>query len=152
MTLSEEQKELIRSLFKTGMYGIKWDSRIVGSTFIVNYLEELEQAFNDEDLRMMVCYELSPYSNVQELLSASKNHGPYLIPINVQPKMLQCPIEVTDEGVTFYDGYLESSEFVTYDFLKKYYTWQDGTHCGKQGNDVFKWSCFSGVLTMNIKN
>lgn len=150
MTLSEEQKELIRSLFKTGMYGIKWDSWIVGSTYHVESLEELEQVFNDEDLRMIVCYEISPYSNIQELLSTSKNHGPYLIPINVRPKMLQCPIEVTDEGVTFYDGYINSSEFVTYDFLKKCYTWQDGTQCGKQGIDVFRWSSISGVLTMNV--
>ena len=78
MTLSEEQTELIRSLFKKGTYGVKYDSHIVGSTFIVNSLEGLEIAFNDTNLRMIVCYELNPYSNIQELLSESKKHGPYV--------------------------------------------------------------------------
>ena len=35
------------------------------------------------------------------------------------------------EGVTLYNGYMESPEFVKYDVLKKYYTWQDDYPCGK---------------------
>ena len=64
-------------------------------------------------------------------MDKQKYHGPYLIPINVQPKKLKCPIKVTDEGVTLYSGYMESSEFVKYNALKKYYTWQDNYPCGK---------------------
>jgi hypothetical protein len=64
-------------------------------------------------------------------LDKQKYHDPYLIPINVQPKKLKYPIEMTDEGVTLYSGYMESSEFVKYNALKKYYTWQDDYPCGK---------------------
>ena len=46
MTLSEEQKELIRSLFTAGTHGVKWDSLIVGNTCHVNSLEGLEMASN----------------------------------------------------------------------------------------------------------
>lgn len=150
MTLSEEQKELIRSLFKTGTHGVKWDSLIVGSTFIVNSLEELEMAFNDEDLRMIVCYELSPYSNIQELLSASKKHGPYVSIKDTDKYYLMTSIyKITEDDCRValdgnHKGNLNFKEFL------KTCKWQDGSHCGKQGNDIFKWSCFSGVLTMNI--
>ena len=78
MTLSEEQKELIRSLFKKGTYGVKCDSHIVGNTCLVNSLEGLEIVLNDSNLRTIVCYELSPYSNIKELLGASEMHGPYV--------------------------------------------------------------------------
>ncbi len=74
---------------------------------------------------------MKPYETIQELLEGAKIHGPYLIPINIQPKILKYPIEVTDEGITLYNGYMESPEFVKYDVLKKYYTWQDGSPCGK---------------------
>lgn len=71
MTLSEEQKELIRSLFKNGTHGVKCDSYIVGNTCYVNSLEGLEIVLNDTNLRTIVCYKLNPYSNIKELLSAS---------------------------------------------------------------------------------
>ena len=152
MTLSEEQKELIRSLFKTGTHGVKWDSRIVGSTFIVNSLEGLEIAFNDEDLRMIVCYELSPYSNIQELLSASKKHGPY---VNIKDTdkyyLITSIYKISEDDCRVaLEGNHKSN--LNFKELLKTCKWQDGSHCGKQGNDVFRWSCFSGVLTMNIKN
>ena len=150
MTLSEEQKELIRSLFKTGAYGVKWDSRVVGSTFIVNSLEGLEIAFNDDDLRMIVCYELSPYSNIQELLSASKNHGPY---VNIKDTdryyLITSIYKISEDDCRVaLEGNHKSN--LNFEELLKTCKWQDGTHCGKQGNDVFKWSCFSGILTMNV--
>lgn len=154
MTLSEEQKELIRSLFKTGTHGVKWDSFIGGHTYYVNSLEELEDAFNDEDLRMIVCYELNPYSSIQELLSASEKHGPYVITSNNKHYHLITSIRTldTEKGGSiiriildsYYKGALSFKE------LLNSYRWQDGTYCGRQGNDVFRWSCFSGVITMNV--
>lgn len=78
---------------------------------------------------------MNPYETIQELLEDSKIHGLYLIPINIRPKMLIYPIEIKDDGITIYigsGGYGEVySEFVKYDALKKYYTWQDGHPCGK---------------------
>ena len=148
MNLSEEQKELIRSLFKTGTHGVKWDSLIVGNTHYVNSLNELEYAFNDDNLRMIVCYELSPYSNIQELLSASKKHGPY---VNIKDRyyLITSTYNIGDSD---YRVALEGNHKGNLNFKELLNTcrWQDGTHCGKQGNDVFRWSCFSGVITMNI--
>ena len=78
---------------------------------------------------------MKPYETIQELLEDSKIHGPYLIPINIQPKKLIYPIEIKDDGITIYTGsggYGEVySESVKYNALKKYYTWQDGSPCGK---------------------
>jgi hypothetical protein len=152
MKLSEEQKELIRSLFKAGTHGVKWDSLIVGNTYYVNSLEELEAAFNDYDLRMIVCYELSPYSSIQELLSASKRHGPY---VNIKGTdkyyLITSTYKISEDD---YRVALEGDHKGNLNFKELLNTcrWQDGTHCGKQGIDAFRWSCFSGVLTMNIKN
>jgi hypothetical protein len=152
MTLSEEQKELIRSLFKTGTHGVKWDSLIVGNTCHVNSLEGLEIVLNDSNLRTIVCYELSPYSNIKELLSASEMHGPY---VNIKDKdryyLITSIYKVSDDDCRValegnHKGNLNFNE------LLKTCRWQDGTHCGKQGIDAFRWSCLSGVLTMNIKN
>ena len=145
-TLSEEQKDRIRSLFKAGTHGVKWDSFIVGNACHVNSLEGLEIAFNDANLRMIVCYELNPYSSIQELLSESKKHGPY---VNIKGadkyylitsiyKVNEDDCRVALEGN--HKGNLNFKE------LLKSCRWQDGTHCGKQGNDVFRWSCISGEL------
>lgn len=150
MTISEEQKELIRSLFKKGTYGVKCDSSIVGNTCHVNSLEGLEIVLNDTNLRTIVCYELSPYSSIQELLSASKMHGPYVrvndtgtyYLITSIYKIREDDCRVALEGN--HKGNLNFKE------LLKTCMWQDGTHCGKLGIDVFRWSSISGVLTMNI--
>lgn len=151
MTLSKEQKESIRSLFKSGTYGIKWDSSIVGNTHYVNSLNELECAFNDDNLRMIACYELTPYNNIQELLIASKKHGPYVnikytdtyyLITSIYKSGLDNDCRVTLEGNN--KGNLNFREFLNT------CRWQDGTRCGKQGNDVFRWSCFSGVITDNL--
>ena len=151
MTLSEEQKELIRSLFKTGAYGVKWDSLIVGNTYHVNSLEELEQAFNDDDLRMIVCYELSPYSSIRELLSASKNHGPYVKTSGERYYLITSIYKINDSDNDCRVA-LEGNHKGNLNFKELLNTckWQDGTYCGKQGNDVFRWSSISGVLAMNI--
>ena len=152
MTLSEEQKELIRSLFKAGTHGVKWDSHIVGSTCHVNSLEGLEIAFNDTNLRMIVCYELNPYSSIQELLSESKKHGPYVNIKDTDKYYLMTSIyKISEDDCRVA---LEGNHKGNLNFKELLNTcrWQDGTHCGKQGIDVFRWSCFSGVLTMNIKN
>lgn len=151
MTLSEEQKELIRSLFKTGTHGVKWDSFIVGNTYYVNSLEELEAAFNDTNLRMIVCYELSPYSSIQELLSASKKHGPYVKKSGEQYYLITSIYKINDSDNDCRVA-LEGNHKGNLNFKELLNTckWQDGTYCGRQGNDVFRWSCFSGVLTMNV--
>lgn len=150
MALSEEQKELIRSLFKAGTHGVRWDSLIVGNTCHVKSLEELEQVFNDEDLRMIVCYEISPYDNIQQLLNASKFHGPY---VNIKDTdkyyLITSIYKVSDNDCRValegnHKGNLNFKE------LLKTCMWQDGTQCEKQGIDVFRWSSISGVLTMNI--
>ena len=79
--------------------------------------------------------DFKPYGNITEFLDKQKSHGPYLIPINITPKKLIYPIEIKDDGITIYTdsgGYGEVySEFVKYNALKKYYTWQDGYPCGK---------------------
>ena len=152
MTLSEEQKELIRSLFNKGTYGVKCDSHIVGNICRVNSLEGLEIVLNDANLRTIVCYELSPYNSIQELLSASEMHGPYVNIKDTDKYYL-----ITSAYKFSYDDYrvtLEGNHKGNLNFneLLKTCRWQDGTHCGKQGVDVFRWSCLSGVLTMNIKN
>ena len=150
MTLSEEQKELIRSLFKKGTYGVKCDGHIVGSTCHVNSLEGLEIVFNDTNLRTIVCYELSPYSSIQELLSESKKHGPY---VNIKDKdtyyLITSIYKISEDDCRVA---LEGNHKCNLNFkeLLKICKWQDGTHCGKQGIDVFRWSSISGVLTMNI--
>lgn len=147
MTLSEEQKELIRSLFKSGIH-VKWDSRVVGSTYHVKSLEELEQAFNDEDLRMMVCYELNPYSNIQELLSASEMHGPYVIKDTDTYYLITSIYKVSDDCRVALEGNHKGN--LNFKELLNTCRWQDGTHCGKPGNELFRWSCFSGALTINV--
>ena len=150
MTLSEEQKELIRSLFKKGTYGVKWDSHIVGSTCHVNSLEGLEIAFNDTNLRTIVCYELSPYSNIKELLCASELHGPYVNVKNTDTYYLITSIYKISEDdcrVALEGNHKGNLNFK--ELLNKC-QWQDGSQCGKQGIDVFRWSSISGVLTMNI--
>lgn len=150
MTLSEEQKELIRSLFKTGTHGVKWDRLIVGNVCHVNSLEGLEIAFNDTNLRMLVCYELNPYSSIQELLSESKKHGPY---VNIKDTdkyyLITSIYKVSEDDCRVA---LEGNHKGNLNFKELLNTcrWQDGSHCGKQGVDVFRWSCLSGVLTMNI--
>lgn len=131
--VSEEEKDYYRKVFeeRTGVveyaYGWGWVP--------IKTKEELEKLLNTDNI-MNFRYDirvvpLEPYGNITEFLDKQKSHGPYLIPINIQPKMLICPIEVKDEGVTLYDGYMQSSEFVKYDILKKYYTWQDDYPCGK---------------------
>ena len=149
MTLSEEQKELIRSLFKKGTYGVKCDGHIVGRTFHVNSLEGLEIAFNDTNLRTIVCYELSPYNNIQQLLSASEMHGPYVKMSGERYYLITSIYKVSDDDCRVA---LEGNHKGNLNFKELLNTckWQDGTHCGVQGIDVFRWSSISGVLTMNI--
>lgn len=149
MTLSEEQKELIRSLFKKGTYGVKCDGHIVGSTCHVNSLEGLENAFNDPNLRTIVCYELSPYSNIKELLGASEMHGPYVKMPGERYYLITSIYKVSDDDCRVA---LEGNHKGNLNFKELLNTcmWQDGTHCGKQGIDAFRWSSISGVLTMNV--
>lgn len=148
-TLSEEQKELIRSLFKAGTHGVKWDSFIVGNTCYVNSLEGLEITFNDMNLRMLVCYELNPYCSIQELLSESKKHGPYVNIKGTDTYYLITSIYKVNEDD--YRVALEGNHKGNLNFkeLLKTCRWQDGTQCGKQGDDVFRWSSISGVITIN---
>ena len=131
--VSEEEKDYYRKVFeeRTGVveyaYGWGWVP--------INTKEELEKLLNTDNI-MNFRYDirvvpLEPYSNITEFLDKQKSHGPYLIPINTQPKTLKYPIEVKDDGVSLYNGFWQSSEFIKYDVLKKYYTWQDDYPCGK---------------------
>jgi hypothetical protein len=125
--LSEEEKKYFREVFEEKnsiieySYGFGW--------IPVKTKDELERIIStDYNFRIV---DFKPYGDITEFLDKQKYHDPYLIPINVQPKKLKYPIEMTDEGVTLYSGYMESSEFVKYNALKKYYTWQDNYPCGK---------------------
>lgn len=146
MVLSEEQKELICSLFKAGTHGVKWDSLIVGNTCHVNSLEGLEITFNDANLRMLVCYELIPYSSIQELLNKSKKHGPYVNIKGTDKYYLITSIYKINEDDCRVALEGDHKSNLNFKELLKLCRWQDGTPCGKYGNDVFRWSCFSGVL------
>ena len=92
--------------------------------------DKLECVLNSTNYLIRII-DIKPYSNITEFLDSQKSHGPYLIPINTQPKTLKYPIEVKDEAITLYNSYWQSPEFEKYDVLKKYYTWQDGYPCGK---------------------
>lgn len=126
--LSEEEKKYFREVFEEKnsiieyAYGWGW--------IPIKTKDELERILNSTDYSIRII-DFEPYGNITEFLDKQKSHGPYLIPINVQPKILKYPIEVKDEGVTLYNGYMESPEFIKYDVLKKYYTWQDNYPCGK---------------------
>lgn len=126
--LSEEEKKYFRKIFEEKnsiieyAYGWGWVP--------IKTKDELERILNSTDYSIQII-DFEPYRNITEFLYKQKSHGPYLIPINTQPKTLKYPIEVTDEGVTLYSGYMDSSEFVNYNALKKCYTWQDGYPCGR---------------------
>jgi hypothetical protein len=131
MKLSEEEKKHYREVFEEKnsiieySYGIGW--------IPVKTKDELERIISaDYNFRIV---DFKPYGNITEFLDKQKYHGPYLIPINIQPKKLIYPIEIKDDGITIYTGsggYGEVySEFVKYNALKKCYTWQDNYPCGK---------------------
>ena len=129
--LSEEEKKYFQEVFEEKnsiivySYGFGW--------IPVKTKDELERIINTDYNFRIVDFE--PYGNITEFLDKQKYHGPYLIPINITPKKLIYPIEIKDDGITIYTGsggYGEVySEFVKYNALKKYYTWQDGYPCGK---------------------
>lgn len=128
MKLSEEEKKHFREIFEEKNSIIEYAN---GWGWIpIKTKDELEHILNSTDYSIRII-DFEPYGNITEFLDKQKSHGPYLIPINTQPKTLKYPIEVTDEGVTLYSGYMQSSKFVKYDVLKKYYTWQDNYPCGK---------------------
>lgn len=128
MKLSEEEKKYFREVFEEKNSIIEYAN---GWGWIpIKTKDELECILNSTDYSIQII-DFEPYGNITEFLDKQKSHGPYLIPINIQPKKLIYPIEVNDEGVTLYNGYMESPEFVKYDVLKKYYTWQDNYPCGK---------------------
>lgn len=126
--LSEKEKNYFREVFEeknsiiefSDCYG--WEP--------ITTKDKLECVLNSTNYLIHII-EIKPYSNINEFLDKQKSHGPYLIPINIEPKVLKYPIEVKDDGVSLYNGYWQSSEFVKYEILKKYYTWQDGYPCGK---------------------
>lgn len=128
MKLSEEEKKHYREVFEEKNSIIEYAN---GWGWVpIKTKDELERILNSTDYSIRII-DFEPYGNITEFLDKQKSHGPYLIPINVRPKTLKYPIEVNDEGVTLYNEYMESAEFVKYDALKKYYTWQDDYPCGK---------------------
>ena len=128
MKLSEEGKKHYREVFEEKNSIIEYAN---GWGWVpIKTKDELERILNSTDYSIRII-DFEPYGNITEFLDKQKSHGPYLIPINIQPKKLIYPIEVTDEGVTLYNGYMQSAEFVKYNALKKYYTWQDDYPCGK---------------------
>ena len=126
--LSEKEKNYFREVFEEKNSIIEFSDGYGWEPITTK--DKLECVLNSTNCLIRII-DIKPYSNITDFLDKQKSHGPYLIPIYTQPKKLKCPIEVTDEGVTLYSGYMESSEFVNYNALKKYYTWQDGYPCGK---------------------
>ena len=126
--VSEEEKDYYRKVFeeRTGVveyaYGWGWVP--------IKTKDQLDCILNSTDYSIRIV-DFKPYGDITEFLDKQKSHGPYLIPINTQPKTLKYPVEVKDDGVSLYNGFWQSSEFIKYDVLKKYYTWQDDYPCGK---------------------
>lgn len=128
MKLSEEEKKHYREVFEEKNSIIEYAN---GWGWVpIKTKDELERILNSTDYSIRII-DFEPYGNITEFLDKQKSHGPYLIPINTQPKTLKYPIEVKDDGVSLYNGFWQSSEFIKYDVLKKYYTWQDDYPCGK---------------------
>jgi hypothetical protein len=130
--LSEEEKKHYREVFEEKNSIIEYAN---GWGWVpIKTKDELERILNSTDYSIRII-DFEPYGNITEFLDKQKSHGPYLIPINIQPKKLIYPIEIKDDGITIYTGsggYGEVySEFVKYNALKKYYTWQDDYPCGK---------------------
>ena len=131
--LSEEEKKYFREVFEEKnsiieySYGFGWVP--------VKTKDELERIISTDYYYSFRIVDFMPYGDITDFLDKQKSHGPYLIPINITPKKLIYPIEIKDDGITIYTGsggYGEVySEFVKYNALKKYYTWQDGYPCGK---------------------
>ena len=126
--LSEKEKNYFREVFEEKNSIIEFSDGYGWEPITTK--DKLECVLNSTNYLIHII-EIKPYSNITEFLDKQKSHGPYLIPINTQPKTLKYPIEVKDDGVSLYNGFLQSSEFIKYDVLKKYYTWQDGYPCGK---------------------
>lgn len=130
--LSEEEKKYFREVFEEKnsiieyAYGWGWAP--------IRTKDQLDSILNSTNYSIRIV-DFNPYNNITEFLDKQKSHGPYLIPINITPKKLIYPIEIKDNGITIYTGsggYGEVySEFVSYNALKKYYTWQDDYPCGK---------------------
>ena len=70
---------------------------------------------------------MKPYETVEELLDDSKIHGPYVIDKRIGYYFLITSI------FTLYQIVLDSDReySITSDELIIYYTWQDGSPCGK---------------------
>jgi hypothetical protein len=126
--LSEKEKNYFREVFEEKNSIIEFSDGYGWEPITTK--DKLECVLNSTNYLIHII-EIKPYSNINEFLDKQKSHGPYLIPINIEPKVLKYPIEVKDDGVSLYNGYWQSSEFVKYEILKKYYTWQDGYPCGK---------------------
>lgn len=74
---------------------------------------------------------MKPYETVQELLEDAKIHGPYVIKHGYDTYYLITSIHKVTEtciGVVL-DGQHGSPKRV--EELAEYYTWQDGSPCGK---------------------
>lgn len=126
--LSEKEKNYFREVFEEKNSIIEFSDGYGWKPITTK--DKLECVLNSTNYLIHII-EIKPYSNINEFLDKQKSHGPYLTPINIEPKVLKYPIEVKDDGVSLYNGYWQSSEFVKYEILKKYYTWQDGYPCGK---------------------
>ena len=131
--LSEEEKKYFRKVFEEKnsiieyAYGWGW--------IPIKTEKELDFILNSSANYSIRIVDFEPYGDINEFLDKQKSHGPYLIPNNITTKKLIYPIEIKNDGITIYTGsggYGEVySEFVTYNALKKYYTWQDDYPCGK---------------------
>ena len=94
---------------------------------------------------------MKPYETIQELLEDSKKHGPYVKRSFGRYSLITSIYKIGEDDCRVA---LEGNHKGNLNFKELLNTcmWQDGTHCGNQGNDAFRWSSISGVLTMNIKN
>lgn len=80
---------------------------------------------------------MKPYENVEQLLEDSKIHGPYVIGLNNHIYNLITsiiPINADGSDVRIeLSGHRHNSN--SYEELLRFYTWQDGSPCGKLTED-----------------
>ena len=65
---------------------------------------------------------LRPYKNAEEFLQAQKEHGMYI----KENDIYVIPVRIAYEKVCLHEG----NGYVSFEYLLKYFQWQDGTPCG----------------------
>ena len=71
---------------------------------------------------------MKPYETIQELLEDSKKHGPYIKSLYNNTYSLITHIFEEEFRIVLNTNYHTNLSFLN---LMNYYTWQDGSPCGK---------------------